>query len=165
MGRKWPSHGIKLIMTLNENLQNSWIELVLRWFIGGLFIYASFHKIVHPDIFAKIVYGYGLFPHVSINLIAIIIPYIELITGLFLIFGIFPKGASFVINCLLLMFIALISINLLRGHEFDCGCFSADEQALHSPSYPLLIRDLFYLIFGLYVFMFNKKRKFCFDKK
>ncbi len=148
-----------------ENIQNSWLELALRWFIGGLFIYASYHKIVHPDIFAKIIYGYELFPHALINLTAIIIPYLELVTGLCLILGIFPKGASFIINSLLLMFILLIAINLLRGHEFDCGCFSADEQALHAPSYSLLIRDVFYLIAGLYVFMFKKKRKFCLEKK
>ena len=149
------------MMKVFDYIENSRIELVARWFIGGLFIYASLDKLTHPDIFAKIVYGYGIFPHALINLIAIILPYVEFITGLFLLLGIFPKGASFIINCLLVMFIAIISFNLLRGHEFDCGCFTVAEQAMHSPSYSLLIRDLLYLIPSLYVFVFREKRKLC----
>lgn len=149
------------MMGLREHMQNSWVELFLRWFTGGVFIYASLHKIAHPDIFAKIVYGYDLFPHFLINLIAIIVPYVEFITGLFMVLGIYPRSASLIINSMLAMFIVIIAINLLRGHEFDCGCFSADQQELHSPSLKLLIRDVFYLMGGLYVFLFREKRKWC----
>ena len=146
---------------MNEYFENSFIELVLRWFIGGLFIYASFHKIVHPEIFAKIVYGYDLFPHFLINLIAILVPYVELIAGLCLLAGVFPRGASVIINGLLILFILFISFNLFRGHEFDCGCFSVNEQKMHSPSSALLVRDVIYLAIAIYVFWFNGKRKFC----
>ena len=62
-------------------INNSWIELAARWILGLTFIYASLHKILSPEDFAKIVYGYDLFPHVFINLIAIIIPFLELIAG------------------------------------------------------------------------------------
>ena len=34
---------------------NSWIELASRWILGLIFIYASFHKIISPAEFAKIV--------------------------------------------------------------------------------------------------------------
>ena len=60
---------------------NSWIELAARWILGLTFIYASLHKILAPADFAKIVYGYNLFPEIFINLIAIIIPFLELVTG------------------------------------------------------------------------------------
>ena len=66
---------------------NSWIELAARWILGLTFIYASAYKIVSPADFAKIVYGYGLFPAGLINLIAIIIPFLELVGGLALLLG------------------------------------------------------------------------------
>ena len=41
---------------------NTWFELVVRWFLGTIFLYASIHKIASPEQFAKIIYGYYLFP-------------------------------------------------------------------------------------------------------
>ena len=43
----------------------TWVELAGRWFLGITFIYACSHKILAPDYFAKIVYGYYLFPDFS----------------------------------------------------------------------------------------------------
>ena len=53
-------------------LNNSWLELAARWFLGMIFLYASYHKIAAPAQFAKIIYGYYLFPDISINIIAIV---------------------------------------------------------------------------------------------
>ncbi|MBW2000476.1 MAG: hypothetical protein JRJ29_21270, partial [Deltaproteobacteria bacterium] len=48
--------------TLKTVQENSWLELGARWILGITFIYASYHKIVSPADFARIVYGYDLFP-------------------------------------------------------------------------------------------------------
>lgn len=148
---------------LNNNLRtlfnNGWIEVVFRWFLGITFIYASYYKILSPTDFAKMVYGYNLFPDVLINLIAIFLPFIELISGLSLLLGIYPRSAALIINGLLLAFIILLTINIIRGHEFDCGCFSAKETG--SPKM-MVVRDIIYLIMGLQVFLFNGVRKVCF---
>ena len=56
----------------NTLWNNGWIDLWLRLFLGGLFIYASYHKILDPAAFAKNIYSYYLFPAASINLIAIV---------------------------------------------------------------------------------------------
>jgi len=52
-----------------------------------IFVFASYNKILAPADFAKIIYGYDLFPPVLINLIAIIVPFLEFIAGLALIIG------------------------------------------------------------------------------
>ena len=78
--------------------QNSFVEMALRFILGAIFVYASFHKILEPAMFAKIIYGYGLFPEFSINLIAIILPFLELYAGLALLLGIYPKTASLLIS-------------------------------------------------------------------
>ena len=41
----------------------------------------------------------------------------------------------------LLVFITALSINLLRGHEFDCGCFSIDSGTQKTFVGPLIFRD------------------------
>jgi hypothetical protein len=112
-----------------------------------------------PMDFAKIVYGYNLFPEILINLIAVILPFVELISGLCLLLGIYPRSAALIINGLLAAFIVILTMNLIRGYEFDCGCFSA--EATMSPEM-MVARDVIYIIMGLQVFLFNGVRKGCF---
>lgn len=145
--------------SLKNLFNNGWIEIAFRWILGITFIYASYYKILSPADFAKMVYGYNLFPGVLINLIAIVLPFVELISGLSLLLGIYPRSAALIINGLLLAFIFILTINIIRGHEFDCGCFSAGNAG--SPKM-MVARDVIYFIMGLQVFLFNGVRKGCF---
>jgi len=140
---------------------NSWIELAARWILGLTFIYASSYKILSPADFARMVYGYNLFPGDLINLIAIIVPFLELIAGLALIIGIYPRSAAIIINILLLTFITLLVINLIRGHEFDCGCFSAGQSGHPGGSGLMLIRDLIYFFLGMLIVLLKGPRRYC----
>ncbi len=133
----------------------------MRWLLGATFILACFHKIVAPAHFAKIIYGYYLFPDLSINLIAIVLPYLELFAGLALILGIYPRSAVLIIITMLLAFIIAISINLIRGHEFDCGCFSFGAAGNAFSTVQLLIRDSICFFLGLQVLFFDKYRRWC----
>jgi len=149
----------KLIKFLYDN---SWIELAARWILGLTFVYASYNKIMAPADFAKIIYGYDLFPALFINLIAIIVPFLELFAGLALVIGFYPRSAALIVNALLLVFITALSINLIRGHEFDCGCFSTTTGAQESFAGPLILRDFLVLALGLHVFFYRNVRKLCF---
>ena len=142
-------------------IDNSWIELAARWFLGATFIYASYSKILAPAVFAKIIYGYALFPSIFINLLAIVLPFVELVAGLALIVGFYPRSAVLIINAMLLAFIVSLSINIIRGHEFDCGCFAINAGSPSTFSGPLLIRDLFYLALGGYIFLYRNSRRLC----
>jgi uncharacterized membrane protein YphA (DoxX/SURF4 family) len=142
-------------------LNNSWIELAARWVLGATFIYASYSKILAPAAFAKIIYGYDLFPAALINLLAIILPFVELIAGMALIFGFYPRSAVLIVNVLLLAFIVSLSINIIRGHEFDCGCFAINADGQSTFSEPLLIRDVIYFALGIYVFFYRSSRRLC----
>jgi len=143
---------------------NSWIELAARWILGFTFIYASFYKIISPADFAKIVYGYGLFPEIFINLIAIVIPFLELVAGIALIIGLYPRSAAIIINGLLVAFITALAINLIRGHEFDCGCFSVAQSGYTSSPKVTLVRDIIYFIFGMQIVLFEGRRRSCFGR-
>lgn len=140
-------------------LQNSRIELCLRWILGSVFVYASYHKIVDPAQFAKVIYGYYLFPEITINLIAIVLPFVELFAGVALLLGIYPRSAGLLLQVLLLFFIAAISINLFRGVEFDCGCFSFGERGYATSARSLLARDLALFIANFQVILFGGERR------
>jgi len=148
----------KLIKTFHDN---HWIELAARLILGVTFVYASYKKILAPAIFAKIIYGYDLFPAVLINLIAIIVPFLELVAGLALIIGFYPRSAALIVNLMLLVFITALSINLIRGHEFDCGCFSKGTDTQETFVGPLIFRDFLILALGLHVFFYRNVRKLC----
>jgi len=135
--------------------------LAARWILGGMFVYASYNKVLAPAVFAKIIYGYGLFPAMFINLIAIIVPFLELVAGLALIVGFYPRSAALIVNAMLLVFITALSINLIRGYEFDCGCFSINASTQESYAGPLIIRDFLILVLGVHVFFYRNARQLC----
>lgn len=145
---------------IEKILKNSWMECITRWFLGGVFLYACIDKMTNPAAFAKIIYGYGLLPDILINGVAIVMPFIEAYTGLFLISGIYPRTSAMLANTLLGIFILAIGINLARGHQFDCGCFSVSREGHTSSNIELLLRDSIYFIFGLIPILFRGRRRF-----
>ncbi len=138
----------------------AWIELLLRWSIGLAFVLASIHKIAHPGDFAQIVYSYQLFPADTINLIAIVMPFVELITGLALLAGVYPRAAATIVNGLLVAFMFIIAVNLMRGHNFDCGCFPTFISRLYTDSpVNMLIRNAVLLACSLPVMLYRHRRR------
>jgi len=135
-----------------KNNYTATLVFIIKLVLGITFIYASFHKIADPADFAKILYGYAIFPTFSINLLAITIPFIELVAGFSLILGLYPRSALLIINFLLFGFILAIGFNLLRGHQFDCGCFSVSNPNPTLSNISLLIRDIALLGAGIYMY-------------
>jgi len=102
------------------------IFTLLRIIFGGIFIFASIDKILHPQAFAEVVFNYHLLPDVLINLVAISLPWIEAVAGLVVIIGRGVLGGLAVLNCLLVIFTASILLNIARGIDITCGCFSTE---------------------------------------
>ena len=124
-----------------------WIRLIL----GGVFALASLDKIFHPLAFAKSISNYQILPEQLVNLVAIILPWVELILGALLIFGIWLPGAITLVNLLLAVFFTALVFNTARGLNVDCGCFTL--SATESPSTTwYFIRDTFFLLLSGYLF-------------
>lgn len=124
--------------------------LLMRLFLGGMFIYASLHKLGDPAAFGKIIYGYKILPSWAINLLAITLPGVELVSGVLLVLGLFSRGAAFIITLSLGVFICAIGYNLWRGIEFDCGCFSFAHSS-RGAAVDLLVRDMVLITLSLRV--------------
>jgi putative oxidoreductase len=110
-------------VTLAERLSSPWLTVRVQIALGVFFVAAALPKIVDPPGFAHMVYNYRLVPGAIVNLMGLVMPWLELLAGLALILGIWTRTSAAMIGALLLVFILAISANLARGNAIDCGCF------------------------------------------
>lgn len=96
--------------------------LMIRFLLGAIFIYASYDKILDPAKFARDISNYHIIPFGLENTIAIILPWLELIIGLGIVFGVCIDANVFISGGLLISFIILILQAILRGFDIECGC-------------------------------------------
>lgn len=138
-------------------------SIPMQWFsrllLGGLFVYASIDKIAHPRAFADILYNYQILPDLFITIVAITLPWVELFSGFLLVLGFFCRTAAIVLFSMLLIFIGAISFNLIRGLNFDCGCFTTAASGGNSDPVGLLIRDILLLLPGMVIIFFHREKK------
>ncbi|MGD8306003.1 MAG: MauE/DoxX family redox-associated membrane protein [Ignavibacteria bacterium] len=105
------------------SIKNKYLLFVIRIIIAFVFILAGIEKISDPETFSVSIQNYKILPLILINITAIILPWIELITGILLLLGILVKENSYLISTMLVIFILAIGISLARGLNIDCGCF------------------------------------------
>ena len=142
------------------------VILLARLILGGVFILASLDKISNPGDFAAAIGNYHILPFGIENLLALILPWLELLTGIFIITGIMVDGAAIMIILMNMMFIIAISQALARGISIECGCFSVSEVAGEGDKIGIVtvIRDIGYLILGFLIF-YRQKYQFEFFPK
>lgn len=134
-------------------LTHRYVVLILRFYIGGLFIYASMYKINYPAEFAETVASYQIVPYWAVNIFAVVLPWIELISGLLLVTGIRSQSAAVIIGLLMIMFTTATFINLIRDAPINCGCFQAVGEKI---SWLTIGRDIIWLIMTIHVFFWDK---------
>ena len=150
---------------ISRFLSTQIVQTLCRFILGGIFIYSSIDKIRNPYDFAQIIYDYQLLPDIFVYFVAVTLPWIEMVTGLFLISGVFTRTSSIILSSLLLAFIVAFIINEIRGFNLSCGCFSTEEKGLSDSLIILILRDMIMLIPGLVIIFFYKSKKQLHNKK
>jgi len=105
------------------------ITIIPRIILGFVFIIASYYKILDPASFADNIHNFHLTPVSVENLAGIILPWLELILGVFLIFGVFLEGSISLTIGLYIFFIFILSQAVFRGIDVHCGCFKTEADA------------------------------------
>jgi putative oxidoreductase len=134
-------------------LSHEYLALVLRVYIGGLFVYASMYKISYSAEFAETIASYQLVPYWAVNVSAVFLPWLELVCGVLLVVGFRAKSAAVIIGGLLVMFTAAVVINLLRDSPIPCGCFSTVEDPI---SWWTVLRDVVWVAMVVHIYFFDR---------
>ncbi len=133
---------------------NGNVIAVLRLVLAAFFIYAAFQKIGKPLAFADEIRMYRILDiGPLLYIMAIVLPWIELLCGISLLTGLFMRGSAFVLLVLNAVFLVAVtgrtigimgeeSIEFLKVY-FDCGCGFGETFA-----WKKLLEDLIFMFFS-----------------
>jgi putative oxidoreductase len=137
--------------TRGEEMKTRWGLRIIRFILGGVFIYAAISKIGAPQQFADNIASYQILPFAVVNVMAMGLPWFELICGLSVLTGFLIRMGALGILAMLGVFIVALAAALLRGLSIDCGCFGIQSW---DESIPWIgfIRDSILLLLALWIY-------------
>jgi uncharacterized membrane protein YphA (DoxX/SURF4 family) len=133
-----------------------WTERILRWGLGVIFVYAAYSKIWNPQMFAEEVSYYHMLPMQQVNWLVIFLPWLEMICGLALIFGVSHRGATILVIGMLIVFTYAIAHAVHEGRDIQCGCFGHGASA-ERVGYLAIVRDLVMLVAAVTAFLLSRR--------
>ncbi|MCS7063740.1 MAG: hypothetical protein NZM04_06830 [Methylacidiphilales bacterium] len=117
--------------------------LILRLTLSGVFLYAGIIKAANPEKFWIDVQNYQLLPHFGNVLVALYLPYLEILCALALWYPRWALGSVSLMGGMMLVFtIALLSA-WIRGLDITCGCFGGSEKNRYIE---WLVRDILLIL-------------------
>ena len=115
-------------MTYSRNNILRITTIVLRVLVGIVFLVAAYAKLKDPwALFAMSIDSYGILPLRWVEIAARTLPWFEVLLGVVLIAGVFPRLATATGTLLMLVFISAMAWAKLHGKQIDCGCFGPGE--------------------------------------
>lgn len=144
--------------------KSDYLLLAARLVLAGVFIYAALQKIDKPLLFADEIRMYriiGLGP--VLYMMAIVLPWMEIMCGISLITGTFMRGSALILFVFNLVFIGVISyrtfgIMSTEGTAFtrvyfDCGCGFGATYA-----WKKLMEDTVFMLLALWILFAPRHR-------
>lgn len=108
---------------LVAKLSHPWLVRAAQVAIGLVFLAAALAKIGDTSYFAQQVHNYRLVPLWSEHLLAMTMPWIELVAGLALVIGPRRRAGALVVLVFMAVFTVAVGAAWARGLDFHCGCF------------------------------------------
>jgi hypothetical protein len=121
-----------------------WLGVLARTALGAVFVWSAMYKLRWPYMFLANVYDYEVLGPQSGILIAMTLPWIELLVGMCLLGNLLTKGAVLLATAMMGVFVFLHASVIQRGLAISCGCFSG--SAAEPVSYSSLIRNCVLLL-------------------
>jgi hypothetical protein len=134
-----------------------WLSLAARIILGTVFVYASFDKIRYPEPFAQNIIGYDILPLAWTNIAAIWLPWLELVSGVMLILGVWVRSNALIVNFLLIVFIIALISAIVRGLDISCGCFEVGDSE-SQVGWMRVIEDVGLLLLSLWLMKFPNSK-------
>lgn len=145
---------------MKKLLENPYISLIARLVVGCIFIYAAIGKIDNPEQFAKEISNYRMTLPWMVNMMAIILPWLEFVMAIFIITGIRLRANAIISSGLLLIFIFAVLSAMFRNLDINCGCFA---KSITKVGWPKVLENVGLLLASVYVII-NPNPKFGIEK-
>jgi uncharacterized membrane protein YphA (DoxX/SURF4 family) len=145
--------------------------LIVRLGVGGVFGYLAYMKLRDPINFLKLTHVYGVVPAhqwMLLNLVAIALPWLEMVCAAALLLGVARRGAALLIVGMLLFFTPMLAVHAWQlqtavgspfptycAVRFDCGCGTGEVFIC-----PKLAENVALLI-GALIALFSASQRFC----
>jgi uncharacterized membrane protein YphA (DoxX/SURF4 family) len=126
--------------------------LIGRIALGAIFIYAAYAKLHfngawrlrdYHFVFAFGIDSYQMLPLWAVQLVARVLPWLEVALGVFLIAGIGLRWVASITTALLVVFMIALARAAILGLAINCGCFG---QSSVSPATELLLDSVLLLV-------------------
>lgn len=151
----------KVITKFTSAKYQPWLTLAFRLILGGVLLVAGALKVSDPYSSATSVRAYQILPVDLANFLGFVLPFAEVVIGIFLIVGIWVRLNAIAGGALMVMFIIAIGQAWVRGISLDCGCFGKggllETDELPVWNYTIEIaRDIVLAVFAFYIYRFPK---------
>ncbi len=128
--------------------------LLVRVTLGAIFVISSLDKIADPAAFTVSILNYKVVGQLLATMTATILPALELLCGLGLILGLYPRTSALIIILMLIVFTVLIISALLRGLDISCGCFSQNPN-VNKIGFIKILENVGMIILGVWLLWVN----------
>ena len=132
----------------------------LRLLLGAFFIMSGTEKLLDLKFFGLVIAEYQILPSFLIPAIAILFSLCELLCGTMLLIDLYSRFSSSIMLCMMVIFIAAMINNVMRGLEHDCGCFQFLSQLYGQEEIGIgpIVRDILFFILLLPIALLGSNR-------
>jgi len=126
---------------------NTYAVLICRFLLAGVFLLSSIGKLVDIERYSvDAVYNFGILPMFLARPFGLVMPFIELLCALGLLFGVLTRLSALGSGLMSVAFFVAKAVVLSQGRSIECGCFGAIVDTLASVTIfmdiPMLILSL-----------------------
>lgn len=110
-------------------LRHPALIVMAQYGIAVVFMAAALGKIGDADTFAKQIHYFRLLPVSFENLLAITLPWVELVAALALFLRFRPRAGAVICAALMGVFLFAVGQAVARGLDIECGCFGTSDAS------------------------------------
>ncbi|MCW2721806.1 MauE/DoxX family redox-associated membrane protein [Pseudonocardia sp.] len=123
------------------------LGLAAVWLVSGTL------KAADPDQTYVAVRAYDVLPTGGVEVVAAVLPFLEIALGLLLLAGVGTRAAAVLSAALLLVFVVGVAQAWARGLSIDCGCFGGGGAVAPGDTAYLqeLMRDTSFLVLAAWL--------------
>ena len=137
--------------------RTDWGALGARAFVGFLFIVSGYSKAAYPpEAFAAALEGYRLFPDAWLMPMAMVVPWVELLAGAYLLMGFNIRRMALLLLAMLGVFELVLMSVIARNIDLaSCGCYGA--YGPHFTPRQAIVFDLALIVMTIYVLIKSRQ--------